>query len=174
MGEPCTLCVCQFLMRNHVLDVTGRIPRVLNDFETKPLLSDLSNEFGGSREKTKRIKAYQAVWARLQHDEPGEWYDDLDERFERELLDWLIFHKSMLIGEVIPQTYEYLLNNPAAEEREMFDHILVDEYQDLNKSEQSIIDLLAENSDLCVVGDDDQSVYSFKHAHPEGIRELLR
>ena len=32
------------------------------------------------------------------------------------------------------------------------------------------MDLLSSNAALCVVGDDDQSLYSFKHAHPEGIR----
>ena len=48
----------------------------------------------------------------------------------------------MLIGEIIPYVYRYLRDNPAAPERALFDHILVDEYQDLNKAEQGVIDLL--------------------------------
>jgi len=76
----------------------------------------------------------------------------------------------MLIGEIIPELYRYLRNNPAASERSLYDHVLVDEYQDLNKAEQAVVDLLSTNAALCVVGDDDQSLYSFKHAHPEGIR----
>ena len=52
--------------------------------------------------------------------------------------------------------------------------MLVDEYQDLNKAEQAVVDLLSTNAALCVVGDDDQSLYSFKHAHPEGIRTFPR
>jgi superfamily I DNA/RNA helicase len=47
----------------------------------------------------------------------------------------------------------------------------VDEYQDLNKAEQTAISYLGTSADVCIVGDDDQSIYSFKHAHPEGIRE---
>jgi hypothetical protein len=54
--------------------------------------------------------------------------------------------------------------------RSMYDHVLVDEYQDLNKAEQAVVDLLCATASLCIVGDDDQSLYSFKHAHPEGIR----
>ena len=77
----------------------------------------------------------------------------------------------MLIGEVIPQLHAYLSANPAAQERTEYSHILVDEYQDLNKAEQGVIDLLSDNAEVCIVGDDDQSIYSFKHAHPDGIRE---
>ncbi len=51
-----------------------------------------------------------------------------------------------------------------------YSHILVDEYQDLNKAEQVIIDRIAENSKLIIVGDDNQSIYRFKNAQPEGIR----
>src|SRR5258707_7060274 len=79
----------------------------------------------------------------------------------------------MLIGEVIPQLYEYLRSNPTAPERREFEHILVDEFQDLNRAEQGVIQLLSDQAHVCIVGDDDQSIYSFKHAHPEGIRDWL-
>src|SRR5258705_5096099 len=78
----------------------------------------------------------------------------------------------MLIGEIIPYVYRYLRDNPAAPERNMYDHILVDEYQDLNRAEQAVIDLLRGEGDVCIVGDDDQSLYSFKYAHPAGIRNF--
>ncbi len=78
----------------------------------------------------------------------------------------------MLIGEIIPHLYQYLRDNPAASERTAYDFILVDEYQDLNKAEQAVIDLLGEQAQLCIVGDDDQSIYSFKFAHPTGIRSF--
>jgi DNA helicase-2/ATP-dependent DNA helicase PcrA len=160
----------RILSRRNVLATTGRISRPLNRFEIDPLLYDLPSEFGGKRQKEKRMRAYEAAWARLQHEEPGFAQNAQDRAFETSLVDWLRFHEGMLVGEIIPELYRYLRNNPAAPERALYDHLLVDEYQDLNKAEQAVIDLLTGDASLCVVGDDDQSLYSFKHAHPEGIR----
>jgi DNA helicase-2/ATP-dependent DNA helicase PcrA len=160
----------RILSRQNVLESTGRIARPLNRFEMQPLLYDLPVIFGKKREREKKIRAYEAAWARLQHDDPGYAIDDIDQRFERMLLDWLRFHRGMLIGEIIPQLYQYLRDNPAAPERTLYDHILVDEYQDLNRAEQEVVNLLRGAAHLCIVGDDDQSLYSFKFAHPAGIR----
>ena len=43
----------------------------------------------------------------------------------------------MLIGELIPYLVRYLKDNPAAAEHKEFKHLLVDEFQDLNKAEQT-------------------------------------
>ena len=160
----------KILARRNVLEATGRIARPLNRFEMEPLLYDLPPSFGNKRERNKRIRAYEAAWARLQHEEPGYAADPDDQLFERVLIDWLRFHRGMLIGEIIPQVYQYLRDNPAAPELHLYDHILVDEYQDLNRAEQAVIDLIRNAAHLCIVGDDDQSLYSFKFAHPAGIR----
>src|SRR6266498_5855287 len=165
------LCM-RILGRQNVLEAIGRIPRPLNRFETEPLLYDLPAAFGNKRARNKRIRAYEAAWARLQHELPGHAPNAQDQAFENALVSWLRFHRGMLIGEIIPHVYRYLRDNPGAPERNLYDHILVDEYQDLNKAEQAVIDLLSNTAHLCVVGDDDQSLYSFKFAHPAGIREF--
>jgi superfamily I DNA/RNA helicase len=161
------------LLRNHVLEATGRTARPLNEFELQPMISDLQADHGGKRGVMRLQKAYEAAWARLQDEVPGYVQSAEDAAFARDLRAWLIFHEAMLIGEVIPELYEYLRSNPAAPERGEFRHILVDEYQDLNKADQGVIELLSEGADVCIVGDDDQSIYSFRHAHPEGIREWI-
>jgi DNA helicase-2/ATP-dependent DNA helicase PcrA len=43
-----------------------------------------------------------------------------------------------------------------------FTHVLVDEFQDVNYAQYELIRLLAQKSQLTVVGDDDQSIYSFR------------
>ena len=54
--------------------------------------------------------------------------------------------------------------------QERFDYILVDEYQDTNFSQYLIIKKLAEqHKNICVVGDDAQSIYSFRGAKIENI-----
>lgn len=52
----------------------------------------------------------------------------------------------------------------------LFDHIMVDEYQDTNRLQKEIADLLAEqHRNLMVVGDDAQSIYAFRGAELENI-----
>ena len=161
------------LMRDEVLASTGRAPRPLMDFEQRFLLEDLQDEgFGTIHEKRKRLKAFEAAWARLQDEQPGWPTDTTDRAFQAMLLEWLRFHRAMLIGELVPEALRYLRNNPAAQDFDEFGQILVDEYQDLNVAEQEVISLLASNADLTIIGDEDQSIYSFKHAYPEGIEKF--
>lgn len=52
-------------------------------------------------------------------------------------------------------------------------HVLVDEYQDLNRCDLAVIRSLADRlAEIYVAGDDDQSIYGFRKAHPEGIRRF--
>ena len=56
---------------------------------------------------------------------------------------------------------------------ERFRHVLVDEYQDTNRLQGDVVDLIAaEHRNLCVVGDDAQSIYSFRGAHFANILEF--
>ena len=59
--------------------------------------------------------------------------------------------------------------------RKYFKYVLIDEYQDTNFAQHRIIRLLTqENGNLCVVGDDAQSIYSFRGANIRNILELKR
>lgn len=162
------------LQREQVIEATGRTPRPLinhrSKFEMEPMLHDLKYQgLGGIRDLRKNVRAYESTWAKLQRDEPGWTQTDQEKEFEQKLLSWLKFHRSMLIGELIPIAVQYLRYNPASPYRMKFKHVIVDEYQDLNKAEQVLIDLLAEGANLTIAGDDDQSIYGFKYAHPDGI-----
>lgn len=75
-------------------------------------------------------------------------------------------------GDIILYTLEILLNNKDVLDKyqERFKYIMVDEYQDTNVTQYMLIRLLAQkHRNLCCVGDDDQSIYSWRGAEIENI-----
>ena len=75
--------------------------------------------------------------------------------------------------DLIMKTVELFKLNPDVLEayQERFKYIMVDEYQDTNTAQFKLISLLASKyQNLCVVGDDDQSIYKFRGAN---IRNIL-
>ncbi len=74
--------------------------------------------------------------------------------------DLLFFTHLLLLG--FPRVRDYY--------HRRFRHILVDEYQDTNYIQHLLIkDLLGPDASLCVVGDDDQSIYRWRGAEPANI-----
>jgi len=78
-------------------------------------------------------------------------------------------------GDMMIQTVRLLTRFPevCSYYRERFQWLLVDEYQDTNPVQYGLIRLLAgERRNLCVVGDDDQSIYSWRGADIRNILEF--
>lgn len=76
----------------------------------------------------------------------------------------------MLIG-----CYQLFINEPAILERyqNRFQYILIDEFQDINKVQYKLMKMLSKGSqNICVVGDDDQSIYAFRGSDPSFIRDF--
>lgn len=74
--------------------------------------------------------------------------------------------------DLLVKTVELFQNNPDILEQyqEKFKYIMVDEYQDTNTAQFKFISLLADkHRNLCVVGDDDQSIYKFRGANIKNI-----
>ena len=69
---------------------------------------------------------------------------------------------TVLLFEKCPEILQYYQN--------LFKYIMVDEYQDTNKVQYKFVSMLAEkHGNICVVGDDDQSIYKFRGATIENI-----
>jgi DNA helicase-2/ATP-dependent DNA helicase PcrA len=80
-------------------------------------------------------------------------------------------------AEILIRSYELLQHNSDVLERyqAQFKHILVDEFQDTNSIQYKIIALLKnEHNSIFCVGDDDQSIYGWRGAKIENIRNLSR
>jgi superfamily I DNA/RNA helicase len=74
------------------------------------------------------------------------------------------FYKYYGFADIIYAAVLYLEQYP--DKIPIFDQVLVDEFQDFNRLEVSLIDLLASESPILIAGDDDQSLYFFKYASP--------
>ncbi|UFS68592.1 UvrD-helicase domain-containing protein [Geomonas sp. RF6] len=77
--------------------------------------------------------------------------------------------------DIIMLTAELLQHHPPVLKywQERFSHLMVDEYQDTNSSQYLLINLLAAGSrNLCVVGDDDQSIYGWRGADVGNILDF--
>ncbi len=75
-------------------------------------------------------------------------------------------------GDLLYLTYNLFVSNKEVLDyfRHIFDYILVDEYQDTNEIQYKIIKLLSEpKRKICVVGDDDQSIYGWRGANIANI-----
>ena len=158
------------LSRSSVFLSTNRVARPMLQFETECLVSDLARQHGGRTKTREQISAFETAWATLQHHQPGWPTSPLQQSFHRELMEWLTSHDSMLIGELVPLALDFVQRNPASPDIPRFEHVLVDEYQDLNRADQELVDCLARNGALTIIGDEDQSIYAFlRNARPESI-----
>ena len=74
--------------------------------------------------------------------------------------------------DLITEPVRLFETSPAVRERwrSRFRHVMVDEYQDTNRAQLMMVKALVEgHHNLCVVGDDDQSIYSWRGADPINI-----
>lgn len=65
--------------------------------------------------------------------------------------------------------------NVANEVRGIYQYLFVDEYQDTNEAQNKLLDsIVGDDSFVCLVGDDDQSIYEWRGAKPHYIRDKAK
>ncbi len=96
----------------------------------------------------------------------SELFHDVFNMYEKHLED----RRQLDFDDLLLKTYELLDSSPEARNawQNRFDYILIDEFQDIDELQfMTIRLLLTKSQNLFVVGDDDQSIYSFRGARPE-------
>ncbi|MBI4373850.1 MAG: UvrD-helicase domain-containing protein, partial [Deltaproteobacteria bacterium] len=112
--------------------------------------------------------------------DPAKYLHDASDFLERRTAEIYQFYQQKLtrsnamdFGDLLMKTVLLFEKHPAILEhyQDLFQYLMVDEYQDTNSAQYRLIRLLAEKRrNLCVVGDDDQSVYAWRGAD---IRNIL-
>lgn len=152
--------------------------RIADDWEERNIiLEDLKALLGLSRISEARdlLNDLSADWQSLTADEA-----DWEIRFPnpRFLGVWREHRQNYgytLRSELVYQLKKALEQRGDFELEGPIEYLLVDEYQDLNRCDLAVVhEIASRDVELFIAGDDDQSIYGFRKAHPEGIRRFPR
>ena len=178
--------ICVRLLRRELAATPFTKPFVIYDDSDQLSLVKRVVEKLGIDEKAFSPKAMQAGINRLKCDaiEPSELEPSAHDFFERKLkLVYEEYQKDLFannaldFGEILCMVYRILRDNDAIRARyqDRFLYIHVDEYQDTNRAQYLLLSQLAKkefggHQNICVVGDEDQSIYKWRGAD---IRNIL-
>ena len=99
-------------------------------------------------------------------------YDEIVLNVYRNYQNKLLKNNSMDFDDLLILPIKLLRDNPSVLEsyQERFKYILVDEYQDTNQAQYILVKMMsAKYKNICVVGDESQSIYSFRGANYKNI-----
>src|SRR5574341_29154 len=151
--------------------------RIADDWEERHIiLEDLKRLLGLQRVDEARdlLNELSADWQSLTADEA-----DWERRFPNpQFLGAWREHRAIygyvLRAELVYQLKRALEQDPHFAVDGPPTHLLVDEYQDLNRCDLAVAKAIADRGvEVYCAGDDDQSIYGFRKARPEGIRRFL-
>jgi len=164
----------QLLLNSQLITTLPQPLRIADDFEEKHIIrQDLRGELNLSDNDIKeKFADLSSDWESLtvENDE----YQPADPQFMGAWQNHRNLYGYTLRSELIWQLKHAFEENPDNFKFEGdIEHLIVDEYQDLNKCDLAIIRKLADlGAEVYCAGDDDQSIYGFRRAHPVGIRRF--
>ncbi len=147
------------MIARDLLDVEGQLPSLA------PTIEIITSA------KNKGIKAEQIT------DTGSEWHDEFTRTLYRRLQDSMRAYNAVDFDSLLSLTVELFENHPEVLEKyqERFRFMMIDEYQDTNPIQYRLAALLtAKYNNLCVVGDDDQSIYGWRGADVQNILDFSK
>lgn len=173
----------RLLRRAHLLENYPTRPLVLDDWELENIYDEEFGQAQGVNSKPRREEIrryYEALWS-TGHPNAPTYVPPVPPITDEERQRFTLFHQPtsqvyscVLPGEIVRKCADAV----AAGVMDVvgllgIEHLIVDEYQDLNMVDLQFVDQVAEAGvNLFVVGDDDQSIYSFRHASPLGLQRF--
>ncbi|MCJ8276485.1 MAG: UvrD-helicase domain-containing protein, partial [Bdellovibrionales bacterium] len=135
----------------------------------KTLLKELKydNSASNARKVARQIQYFKSDLNALQDPDSYPWspiarhtYDLYEPTLKK--------HNALDFADLLLKTYDLLKRFPEVREelQELYQYILVDEYQDTNLIQYEVLKMLSKNkNNVCAVGDEDQSIYSWRGAN---------
>src|SRR6202521_1299447 len=151
-------------------DTRAALRRVLDDLKLDPKrypVAALSNAISAAKNELKGPSDYPN----------RSYHDEIVRRVYESYQELLRRSGGLDFDDLIMKLVELLEMDAEALEkwRDRFRHVLVDEYQDTNRAQYVLVNLLAEeHRNVVVVGDDDQSIYRFRGADVRNILDFRK
>ncbi len=163
------------LLRNAPVSDLPQPLRIADDYEERwIIIEDLKDILNGDYDVDKTrdtLALLSADWETLKADQSG-WESKFpDPRFITAWHEHRNIYGYTLRAELVYQLKKALELNPNFQLEGPPRYLLVDEYQDLNPCDLAVVRKIADRgAELYGAGDDDQSIYGFRKAYPQGIR----
>jgi DNA helicase-2/ATP-dependent DNA helicase PcrA len=177
LPRVCTLhsfALRQLLRNSHLIQLPQPL-RIADDYEERQIIiEELSDLIKKDVKETKSlISKLSADWQQLTA-ESEEWEERFpDSKFLGAWRDHREIYGYTLRAELVYQLKRALEEQGQSLDLENSRYVLIDEYQDLNACDLSIVKSLATlGCEIYCAGDDDQSIYGFRFANPEGIKRF--
>ncbi|MCK9186281.1 UvrD-helicase domain-containing protein [Candidatus Gracilibacteria bacterium] len=150
----------QQILMKHILEEMMLDPKKMAPRAILGSISNAKNQLLGPKE-----------FAGYAHDFFSEKVSEIYPRYQKALIK----ANALDFDDIIMKTVELFQTHPEVLEvyREKFKFISVDEYQDTNRAQYLLVKMLAEKyKNLCVIGDADQSIYSWRGATIQNILDF--
>ena len=182
-GKPPRVCTLHSFALRQLLRNSDRIDsisiprplRISDDWEERFIIfEDLKDMLNCNIQSVeKKFNQLSADWQTLNIDQSG-WADTFPDpvflgiwRQHRQVFGYT------MISELVYQLKRALEQIPDFSLESNYSHLLIDEYQDLNRCDLAVVSAIrGKGVELYAAGDDDQSIYGFRYAHPQGIRRF--
>ncbi|GAX90604.1 ATP-dependent helicase [Effusibacillus lacus] len=153
-----------------LLRVYGNVPKLLEDWEQRQIIRDLLRLEGqeGNEEETVDVLAKIGICKNnliLPDQIQAKKRANVDFKRRYKLYEtWKQQNNRWDYDDILLECHRLLSVNADVrrEWANKYRHILVDEFQDTNYVQYEILKILSANAELCIVGDDDQSIYRFR------------
>lgn len=166
----------QLLKGQSVVDLPEPL-RIADDWEERwIILEDLKRMIGLRKvdQVDDLMKEMSADWQSLKADEENWGQRFPNPKFLGAWEEHRKIYGYTLRSEMVYRLKEVLEQRENSHLEVPIRHFLVDEYQDLNRCDLEVVrKITLGGAELFVAGDDDQSIYGFRKAHPKGIRRFL-
>ena len=159
------------LLRNSALVRTLPLPlRIADDWEERNIIKEDLNKLVGLndiRQVGKLLTQMSSGWQSLTVDEAS-WEENFpNAKFIRNWQQHRKIYGYTLRSELVYQLRKILEEQKKFSFKTSIKHLLVDEYQDLNRCDLDVIMFISNcGAEVYIAGDDDQSIYGFRNAHP--------